>query len=212
MKQLLSAFMLLSVLFGCDRSKMESSHKHSDTTHTGHAIDSANNDSMQQLMTEMMNAMHAQKSTGNNDVDFAQMMMAHHQGAVKMAELQISKGSNEVLKEFSRNVIATQTAEIDSFQRVLAVTSPVMSSSTSEFQKALEATMQPMMTEHTHHSKDIDTDFAELMIPHHQSAVDMAKAYQKFGTNIGLKNISQSIIQTQSKEIDWLNEWLKNKK
>lgn len=212
----MSRIFLLGVLACLFSSCNDAQHSKTEHTHTDsgavHSADTTSGTSMQQLMNTMMDDMHAQKSTGNNDVDFAQMMLVHHQGAVKMAELQIDKGGSEPLKEFSRNVVKTQMAEIDSFKRILAVTSPVLSGKESEFQKEMMKSMQPMMGSHNHQSKDIDTDFVELMIPHHQGAVDMAKAYLKFGTNVELKKISQSIIQTQSKEIDWLNEWLKNKK
>ncbi len=210
MKAIIFCSIVLAFGSSCNNARHEEKHAHTDSVAT-HQADTSQGSPMQQLMDSMMNDMFATKSTGNNDVDFAQMMLVHHQGAVKMAELQIEKGSSEPLKEFSRTVVKTQMAEIDSFRRVLAVTSPVITGDSSEFHKAMQGGMHSMMG-HDHQSKDIDTDFAELMIGHHKGAVDMAKAYLKFGTNIGLKNISDAIIQTQPKEIDWLNEWLKNKK
>lgn len=210
MKALIFCSLVLALGSRCNNASHEEKHTQTDSITTHHA-DTSQGSPMQQLMHTMMNDMFATKSTGNNDVDFAQHMLVHHQGAVKMAELQIEKGSSEPLKEFSRNLVKTQMAEIDTFKRVLSVTSPVITGDSSDFHKAMQTGMHTMMAQ-DHQSKDIDTDFAELMIGHHLGAVDMAKAYLKFGTNIGLKNISNAIIQTQAKEIDWLNEWLKNKK
>lgn len=46
-----------------------------------------------------------------------------------------------------------------------------------------------------------DHDFASMMIPHHQGAVDMAKAELLYGTNPVLRRLAQEIIVTQGSEI-----------
>jgi hypothetical protein len=48
---------------------------------------------------------------------------------------------------------------------------------------------------------DIDRDFVEMMVPHHQGAVDMAKAELKFGRNEQLRRLAQRIVATQQREI-----------
>ena len=47
----------------------------------------------------------------------------------------------------------------------------------------------------------VDHDFASMMIPHHQGAVDMAKAELLYGTNPVLRRLAQEIIVTQNSEI-----------
>lgn len=44
---------------------------------------------------------------------------------------------------------------------------------------------------------DADHDFASMMVPHHQGAVDMAKAELLYGTNPVLRRLAQEIIITQ---------------
>ena len=46
-----------------------------------------------------------------------------------------------------------------------------------------------------------DHDFAAMMIPHHQGAVDMAKAELLHGTDPVLRRLAQEIIVTQGSEI-----------
>lgn len=48
---------------------------------------------------------------------------------------------------------------------------------------------------------DPDHDFASMMIPHHQGAVDMAKAELLYGKNPVLRRLAQEIIVTQGSEI-----------
>lgn len=48
---------------------------------------------------------------------------------------------------------------------------------------------------------DVNRDFAEMMIPHHQGAIDMAVAYLRHGSNEQLKRLAQEIIVAQQQEI-----------
>ena len=50
-------------------------------------------------------------------------------------------------------------------------------------------------------SGDVDRDFAAMMIPHHQGAIDMALAELRYGTNEQLRRIAQEIIVSQQQEI-----------
>src|SRR5258708_2378265 len=50
-------------------------------------------------------------------------------------------------------------------------------------------------------SGDIDRDFAAMMIPHHQGAIDMAQAELRHGKNEQLRRIAQEIIVDQLQEI-----------
>jgi len=48
---------------------------------------------------------------------------------------------------------------------------------------------------------DVDQDFIGQMIPHHQGAIDMAKAELLYGRNEQLRRIAQEIIVEQQAEI-----------
>lgn len=53
---------------------------------------------------------------------------------------------------------------------------------------------------------DPSIDFLYGMIPHHESAIDMAQSFQKYGgSNVKLLEIADSIIETQTKEIEEMN-------
>ena len=57
-------------------------------------------------------------------------------------------------------------------------------------------------------SGDIDRDFAAMMIPHHQGAIDMALLQLKYGQDTRLKRLAQSIIVEQGQEIAYLRTLL----
>lgn len=156
------------------------------------------------LMDEMMTEMHG-KSTGNNDADFAKMMIAHHKGAVKMAELQIKEGTDKELHSLSNNIIAAQNDEINLMQKFTG--SSDKSPDTQAFSQDLNASMTAMMKKVPIHN-NVDKDFTEQMIPHHQSAVDMANVYLKYGKNPQLIELCNSIVNAQTSEIALMKKWL----
>jgi uncharacterized protein (DUF305 family) len=55
-------------------------------------------------------------------------------------------------------------------------------------------------------SGDVDKDFAKLMIPHHQGAIDMAKIELEHGRNAELKAMATAIIESQQREIEILKK------
>jgi hypothetical protein len=64
------------------------------------------------------------------------------------------------------------------------------------------AAMKKMMADMTiKPSGDVDRDFVEMMVPHHQGAVDMAKAELKYGHNEQLRRLAQEIVANQQREI-----------
>jgi hypothetical protein len=48
---------------------------------------------------------------------------------------------------------------------------------------------------------DVDRDFVEMMVPHHQGAIEMAVAVLRYGKNEQLRRLAQEIIVTQQQEI-----------
>ena len=54
---------------------------------------------------------------------------------------------------------------------------------------------------------DTDKDFVRMMLPHHQAAVDMAKAELQYGNDPELKSLAQDIVGAQDKEIAMMKAW-----
>ena len=69
-------------------------------------------------MTRMMAAMQI-KPSNNVDRDFVAMMVPHHQGAIDMAEAELSYGHNEPLRGLAQEIIATQEQQIVAMRRAL---------------------------------------------------------------------------------------------
>jgi uncharacterized protein (DUF305 family) len=50
-------------------------------------------------------------------------------------------------------------------------------------------------------SGNVDRDFVAMMVPHHQGAVEMAKAELKYGHNEQLRQLARKIVANQQQEI-----------
>lgn len=83
---------------------------------------------------------------------------------------------------------------------VVAATPPTPAA--SEFAREMNGAMNRMMDAmQVRLSGDPDRDFAAMMVPHHQGAIDMAIAELRHGRNPQLKRIAQEIIVDQQQEI-----------
>jgi hypothetical protein len=72
----------------------------------------------------------------------------------------------------------------------------------AEFKAENIAAMGKMMAGMAIKSSDnVDRDFANMMIPHHQGAIDMAETELRHGHNEQLRRIAQEIIVDQQQEI-----------
>ena len=58
---------------------------------------------------------------------------------------------------------------------------------------------------------DPDRDFVTMMIPHHQGAIDMAKALLLYGKDPQLRRLAQEIITDQQSEIELMQLWLQRR-
>lgn len=55
---------------------------------------------------------------------------------------------------------------------------------------------------------DIDRDFVNVMVPHHQGTIDLARAEIKYGRNDELRQIARKMVSEQDQEISSLRHAL----
>lgn len=87
---------------------------------------------------------------------------------------------------------------------LIAAAPPVAPDSANEraYRAANAAAMDRMMADMAvSPTGDVDRDFALMMIPHHQGAIDMAVAQLRYGRNERLRRIAQEIVVEQQEEI-----------
>ncbi|OKH54482.1 hypothetical protein NIES2130_28415 [Scytonema sp. HK-05] len=70
------------------------------------------NDALNQAMISMNTVMSSTPMITNPDIDFAVMMIPHHQGAVEMAKVELRYGTDSRLRRLAQEIIVTQQSEI----------------------------------------------------------------------------------------------------
>lgn len=85
-------------------------HDHSQMETTAGA-GSASTEAYKAANAQMHKGM-AIEFSGNADVDFVRGMIAHHQGAIDMAKVELEYGSDEKLRALAGQIISAQEKEI----------------------------------------------------------------------------------------------------
>ncbi|MFD6194518.1 DUF305 domain-containing protein [Streptomyces sp. NPDC060275] len=146
------------------------------------------------------------------DVAFAKGMVPHHRQAVEMADLAPGRARSAEVKKLAADIRKAQDPEIRTLSGWLTSwgedvpAEGAMDHSTHDMGGMMTA---EEMTELENASGTaFDTAFMEMMIKHHEGAVDMAKTEQADGTYGPAKKMAGEIIDSQSAEIEQMNELL----
>jgi len=181
---------------------------------TGLQIQAHDQSTLMSIMHAMMKDMSMMKPTGDPDNDFAMMMTMHHQGAVNMANEELKNGKDTEMRALATSIIAKQQDEIKQFNAFLTA-HPAHAPFLPDFAMMQDANMMRMDQANDLRplTGDTDYDYAQLMVDHHQSAVENSDLELKYGRETTTKTLAQNIITDQKMEIDQFQAWLlKNKK
>lgn len=141
-----------------------------------------------------------------SDKRFIDMMVPHHQGAIEMARVALENAEHKEIKELSRNILSTQQAEIDELKAIKQEefgTSNVPMEMNSEQMQGIG-----MMEPHQLAEADpFDRAFIDNMIPHHQSAIDMANVVLEESETPRLRELAEAIVEAQEREIEQMRQW-----
>jgi len=158
-------------------------------------------------MDDMMAKMQLMKMTGDFDVDFANMMIEHHQGALDMAQVEASQGKDEKMKSKAQEILTKQKKEQQELKDFVQNYKPSgMKHGEGEMQKSMSKMMDKMKSMQM--SSNIDKDFVTMMASHHQDGISMAKMELKNGMSDKLKQMAQKSIDDQQKDMKEFQAWL----
>ncbi|GEM_PF-465643 len=168
------------------------------------------------------------------DRHFIEMMIPHHQGAVDMANLALSKAKHPEIKKLAEDIIKDQNREIGEmkawYKEWYATEVPAAPAggmgmsghsgtgpnhggapgmSMNAGMGMMGGGMMNMMTgdlEALKNAPDFDKAFIQQMIPHHKMAVMMAGMVVD-SNRPEMRTLAKSILQTQSDEIERMRQW-----
>jgi len=159
----------------------------------------------------MMNASEMLMENGEySDERFIDAMVPHHQGAISMAQVALENAEHLELLQLAENVISTQQAEIEELRAIKE-----QEFGTSEVPMQMSPEEMEMMgmedPAELANQRPFDEAFINSMIPHHQSAIDMAQVALDESDNPAIRDLAGRIVEDQTREIEqmrgWLEEW-----
>ena len=141
-----------------------------------------------------------------SDKRFIDMMVPHHEGAVEMAEVALENSDRPEILDLSRDIVRTQNAEIGELRNIKQEEFGTSKIPTGMGEGEMEM-MGMMDPDELARQRPFDRAFIDAMIPHHQSAIDMANVVLEESDNPRLRELATNIIEAQEREITQMEQW-----
>jgi uncharacterized protein (DUF305 family) len=144
------------------------------------------------------------------ELQFLDTMIVHHQAAVDMAMLAETRAQRAELKELAANIVSDQEREIAKMSEWREAWFEGKPESINLEFPGMAKGMSGMDMKKLDSLKgsEFDIEFVRQMIPHHEGAVEMAKAIKGGDGRAELKELADDIITAQEAEIKKMREWL----
>jgi uncharacterized protein (DUF305 family) len=136
-------------------------------------------------------------------------MTPHHEMAIEMAELAEQRSERAQVRELAQTIIAMQRQEIAALEQAheRLFGEPVAAADHGLLGRPAEHMGMDMYVADLARERRFDRAFIDMMIPHHQGAIRMARIQLERGEDEDLMAISRAIIAEQSREIEQMNAW-----
>ncbi len=146
------------------------------------------------------------------DLQFIDQMTMHHSGAIMSSEMMIADSERPELRKLAEAIQQSQSRQIEQMkdmreqwypdaERTSGMMDPTRMDGMME--NMMGGSMQEMMG-----ADATDEMFLEMMIPHHQMAVDMSERALEEADHPELKELARTIEDEQSAEIELMRGYL----
>lgn len=154
-------------------------------------------------------------TTSPFDAQFIDQMSMHHRGAIASTQAMIADSSRPELRTLAQDIITTQRAQLATMatwraqwypgmKSTFAMTDSMMGKASGDMMMGSGAMMSgAKMT-----GPGTERMYLQMMIAHHQLAVDMADQAQQRATHPKLKALAATIAREQSAQITQMRAYL----
>jgi uncharacterized protein (DUF305 family) len=154
-------------------------------------------------------------SPGHADFDrqFIDLLASHHRDSIAMLELATNRSEHSELRGFASEGIPSRTADVATLRDWRAKWY-----GHGEIPPSAARIQLPDMPEHVvvpialeierlKSAKPFDKGFIEVLLPHHQVAIDAAKVASLRATHGEVKALAKTTVERHEKEVDQLKAW-----
>ena len=179
----------------------------------GHDMGSMNSDSSPSATASVKAGDHNEQ-----DVAFAKEMIQHHRQAVQMADLAADRASSQEVKDLATKIKGAQDPEIETMSGWLTSWGEEVPADMSGMEGHdmgdMSSDMPGMMSSEDMDrlkkasGTEFDKMFLEMMVKHHEGAVEMAETQKAKGKYGPAEKLADDVIKAQTAEIEEMNKIL----
>ena len=154
-------------------------------------------------------------NVSDSDVSFAQQMIPHHQQAVEMADLALTRETSPEVKKLAEQIKAAQGPEIEMMSMWLQSWGAPMEMGEDHSGHDMGGMdMSGMMSDDDMQAladaqgAEFDRMWLEMMIAHHQGAISMAEQVKAASRNADVTSLAGAVMTGQAEEIDTMQKLL----
>ena len=154
-------------------------------------------------------------NVSDSDVSFAQQMIPHHQQAVEMADLALTRETSPEVKKLAEQIKAAQGPEIEMMSMWLQSWGAPMEMGEDHSGHDMGGMdMSGMMSDDDMQAladaqgAEFDRMWLEMMIAHHQGAISMAEQVKAASSNADVTSLAGAVMTGQAEEIDTVQKLL----
>ena len=147
-------------------------------------------------------------AAGGNGTDaaFVVDMSAHHLGAIEMARIARDRATKPEIRALADDVIGSQESEIARMKEIGKGLPEPPAGGMGISHAEMGMGMDTRLLEYV---RPFDRVFVDMMIPHHEGALVMAKRVIADGEHPELRTMARAMIAAQAREIAQMKRWRK---
>ncbi|GAA0634390.1 DUF305 domain-containing protein [Sporichthya brevicatena] len=158
----------------------------------------------------------AYPATTSAEASFTREMQTHHAQAIEMATFARDRSPDPQIQEIAFDLALSQQQEIGQMRALLAVwglpsTGPAASAGTGGHHAGAVMRQEDIDVLGTIPPKDVGVRFLQLMIPHHEAGIAMARDILARTDDLALRDLATSILQVQQHEITLMKDLLRQR-
>jgi uncharacterized protein (DUF305 family) len=135
-------------------------------------------------------------------------MVPHHQGAIEMAQVALENAEHPEILALAEDVVSAQETEIERLKAIkqeqFGTSEVAMDMMSAEEMEGMGMTMAP---QELANQEPFEKAFIDNMIPHHESAIEMAQVALEQSENPKIREIAGAIVDAQEREIEQMTSW-----
>jgi uncharacterized protein (DUF305 family) len=147
---------------------------------------------------------HSSSASAEYDQSFIDGMVPHHLAAVDMAKIAQQQAEHAEIKQMANDIVTSQSKEIDQLKawRKAWYGSDVIPAGGAAHMAGMDTDLKQLEA-----ASPFDKAFIDAMLPHHQSAIEMATEAQAKAKHNEIKQLAKEIVAAQQREVDQMKAW-----